>query len=70
MHQLRQESSTLDLVRRYLTSEEEERLRELEAAATAIHAELTPDEVLRIANQLSRGLLELVAERQSVEKRR
>ena len=45
-------------------------MRELEAAATAIHAELTPDEVLRIANQLSRGLLELVAERQSVEKRR
>jgi len=64
MPQPRQEASTLDLIRRYLTSEEEERLRELEAAATAIQAELTADERLRIVNQLSRGLLELIAERQ------
>jgi hypothetical protein len=58
------EFSTLDLIRRYLTEEEEERLRELEAAATAIRHELTPDEQLRLVSQLSAGLLELVAERQ------
>jgi hypothetical protein len=55
------------VIRRYLTSEEEARLRELEAAATAIQAELTADERLRIVNQLSRGLLELIAERQKTE---
>lgn len=62
--QSKQEISTLDLIRRYLTLEEQERLRELEAAATAIQAELTPDEKLRLVGFLSRGLFELISERE------
>jgi hypothetical protein len=60
----KREFSTLELVRRYLTRDEQGRLHELEAAANAIEAEMTADEKLQFVGQLSRGVLELVAERQ------
>jgi hypothetical protein len=56
--------STLDLVRRYLTNDEQGRLRKLEAAANQVQPELTVDEKLRVIAQFSRGVLELVSERQ------
>jgi hypothetical protein len=59
--------SALDLVRGYLTSDEQQRLRELEAAVKATQGELTSDETLRLVGLLSRGLLELVSNRQKDE---